>query len=512
MADQRPTPPPLPWLEDDPAGHPVDPALGGPLRITPAVPAGEPVIVATDAMLAHAERLARLHHLLSADADALGRVGVLDEGLLAGAPPVARDAAHEFGVARALVRGAAHEAGRTERMLRESIEAYAAAEEGARQHLAALAATLAILLAPLLRGLVLAALPVAFGARLAGVPTDEQLRELQDWMLAHPQTITSPEFVEAVRATVMSVDDGAGSALGLPPGAVALIGEALGFEGVEAGAGLVIGAGGLAGLFRDGPVAVTRVSTSATTTGPEGAVERLARVPEGDQVRIERNEAPGQAPRYVVYVGPTETFSPVARDEPWDLTSNVTGVAGLEAGSLRATEAAMRDAGVQPGDAVQFVGFSQGGLVAARLAASGDWNAAGLETYGAPSGNIALPPGLHGMAVRNSDDFIPALAGPQLDHHLLQVERRAFLPGSEMPTELPAPAHQRSAYVAAATEVDQATSTAVREQVAALDSFTADYTSAPGSQVTVMMYHAERVPEPSGTADPPLSASGASIR
>jgi hypothetical protein len=510
MADERPTPPPLPWLEDDPAGDPVDPALGGPLRISPAVAAGEPVIVATDAMLAHAERLARLRDTISADAELLGRTGVLDDALLSGAPPVARDAAREFGVALALTRGAAHEADRAERMLRQSIEAYTAAERDARQRMAGLAALLAALLGPLVRTLVLGALPVAFGARIAGVPTDEELRQLQDWMLAHPRTITSPQFVEAVRAAVMSVDDGAGGALGLPPGAVALIGEALGFEGVEAGAGLVIGAGGLAGLFRESPVAVTRVSTSATTTGPEGAVQRLARVPEGDQVRIERYEAPGQAPRYVVYVGPTETFSPVARDEPWDLTSNVTGVAGLQAGSLRATEAAMRDAGVQPGDAVQFVGFSQGGLVAARLAASGDWNAAGLETYGAPSGNIALPSGLHGMAVRNSDDFIPALAGPQLDHHLLQVERRAFLPDSDMPTELPAPAHQRSAYVAAAAEIDQATSAAVREQIAALDSFTADYTSAPGSQVTVMMYHGERVPDADPSAS--LSASGASIR
>jgi hypothetical protein len=356
--------------------------------------------------------------------------------------------------------------------------------------------------------------PVAIAAHLGGLPTPQQLRELRQWMLDHPEVITSPGFVEAVRATVMSVDEGTGSALGLPPGVAALIGAALGFEGVETGAAIVIGAGGLAGLFHDGPVAVSRVSTSATTSGPQGAVERLARVPEGDQVRIERYEAPGQPARFVVYVGPTETFSPVATDEPWDLTSNVTGVAGLSAGSLRAAEAAMRDAGVGAGDAVQFVGFSQGGLVAARLAASGDWNAAGLETYGAPTGNVQLPPGLHGMAVRNSDDFIPALAGPQLDHHLLQVERRAFEPGSPLPTELPAPAHQRSAYVATATEVDRATSAAVRDQVAAMDAFTADYTGRPGAQVTVMMYHAERLPPsdagpPPGAAVEPLSASGA---
>ncbi|MEO8095354.1 MAG: hypothetical protein ABI632_10515, partial [Pseudolysinimonas sp.] len=240
------------------------------------------------------------------------------------------------------------------------------------------------------------------------------------------------------------------------------------------------------------PVTVDKVSTTSLTVGPRGAVERLARVPEGNQLRIERYDAPGERPRFIVYVGPTETFSPVATDEPWDLTSNVTGVEGLSAGSIRATEAAMIDAGITSSDEVQFVGFSQGGLVATRLAASADWRATGLETYGAPAGNIELPANLAGMAVRNTDDFVPALAGPQLDHHLLQVERRAFSPGSPIPTELPAPAHQRSAYVAAATEIDLAESSAVRQQLAALDAFTHDYTSREGSRVTVMMYHAER--------------------
>ena len=60
----------------------------------------------------------------------------------------------------------------------------------------------------------------------------------------------------------------------------------------------------------------------------------------------------------------------------------------------------------------------------------------------------------------------------------------------------------------------------------ALDAFTADYTSVPGSQVTVMMYHAERLPDtgtdtvpdtgadaaPSSAGPAPVSASGASIR
>jgi hypothetical protein len=153
---------------------------------------------------------------------------------------------------------------------------------------------------------------------------------------------------------------------------------------------------------------------------------------------------------------------------------------------------AMHDAGIRDRDEVEFVGFSQGGLIAARLAASGSWNAVGLETFGAPAGGVALPEGLHGMAIRNTDDFIPALAGPQTDHHLLQVERRAFPPGAPIPTAEPAPAHQRDAYAVTAAVVDAAESVAVREQIAALDAFTAEYAHRDGSSITVMTYHAER--------------------
>jgi hypothetical protein len=241
-------------------------------------------------------------------------------------------------------------------------------------------------------------------------------------------------------------------------------------------------------------VSVERVTTSRGIHAPNGCLDRLSRVPENNQVRIERYDAPGSPPRYVVYVGPTETFSPVATDnqEPWDLTSNVSGVAGLDSGSLRSTELAMHDAGIRTSDEVQFIGFSQGGLVAARLAASESWNAVGLETYGAPTGGIALPEGLHGMAIRNTDDFIPALAGPQIDHHLLQVERRAFPEGVPIPTAEPAPAHQRQAYAATASAVDVAESRAVREQITAMDTFTAQYAQRDGSSITVMTYHAER--------------------
>jgi hypothetical protein len=391
-----------------------------------------------------------------------------------------------------LLRAAAQLAVQADEGLRAAIGRYAEAEQRERQRAIALGEQLAVLLGPVLRVLVGLALPAVLAARVAGLPSPAQLAMLKQWMIEHPGTITSPGFVEAVRITAMSLDEAAGSITGLPPGASTALAQAGGFTGVQAGAAFVLGASRPFGLFREGPITVERVAESPVSAPAAGSAERLGRVPEGDQVRIERYDAPGRPPRYVVYVGPTETFSPIAADEPWDLTSNVYGVAGLDAGSIRATQSAMRDAGITAGDEIQLVGFSQGGMVASRLAASGEWNVVGLETYGAPAGDVILPDGLSGMAVRNTDDFIPALAGPQLDDHLLQVERQAFAPGSPIPTELAAPAHQRTAYDATAAVIDRATSEVVREQIAAMDGFTADYLRDDGSTITAMVYEASR--------------------
>jgi hypothetical protein len=473
---------------------------GGPLWVSPAG-RGSAIVVATDELMVQAERLRALNDALVGDALVLDRLEALRVGPLAvmsasSAAGAALRSATQLDEARAAVRSAAAMTARTGADLREAVSAYATAEDEQRDQAIQLGSLLGMLWGPAIRTVLLCALPGVVLARAVGVTADDlPVAPLRRWFMAHPELITNPAFVEGVRATAMSVDDAAGSAAGWPPGAAQLLAAQYGFTGIEAGAAVTLIAGRALGLFRESPVSVEQVASTRIATAPTGSVERLARVPEGDQVRIERYDAPGEPSRYVVYVGPTETFSPVATDEPWDLTSNVTGVAGLEAGSLRATELAMHDAGIRAEDEVQFVGFSQGGLIAARLAASGDWNATGLETYGAPSGGITLPDGLAGMAVRNTDDFIPALGGPQLDHHLLQVERRAFSEGSPIPTDEPVPAHQREAYVAKATAIDAARSDAVRDQIAAMDAFTSRYTERDGSSITVTTYHAERSSE-----------------
>ena len=477
------------------------PEMGGPLLVTPA----GTTAVATDGLHAHLDRLTTLAGDLAIEGRALLAVQAeATWSAVPGAPPAARRSETELEAALVSVKKARTLTLRLMGAIRAAITRYDNAENAALRRADLWAAVLGAESGPLLRAMlpgiaVLGAL--AFLTSKLPDPGGDRATAIRRFFLQHPGLITGPQFVEVVRLFSQSLDETTNSVLGMPaPLAFAL--GATGVTGVRTSARGLLTVGPLVGLFRETPVKVERTSTTEITSPPVGAAERLDRVPEGDQVRIEKYAAPGEPNRFVVYVGPTETFSPVADQEPWDLTSNVGGVGGLDVGAFRATELAMHDAGVESGDQVQFVGFSQGGLIATMLAGSGQWNAAGLQTFGAPAGNIELPDGLSGMAVRNTDDFIPLLAGPQLDHHLLQVERRAFAEDTPLPTYHAAPAHQRDAYMATATAVDEATSSVVRDQNVALNSFTADYASRPGSTVTAMVYHGERIPHMTQSVDP----------
>ncbi|MEO5535040.1 MAG: hypothetical protein ABIR17_07915 [Pseudolysinimonas sp.] len=458
-------------LDDDP---------GGPLLVTPA----GTTVVWTDAILASADRLGALQVALHLDlrrvnaADHLG--GVSMHSVI---PPLEQ--------ARALCADAADK-------MRLVAEQYSSAEqlnEDLQRQLAAMMATALGEVLPLFAALViLNPLPLgvlAVGGWLA-LPDDGEgrLATLRDWMLAHPQLVTSPEFVRFVSLLATSIDDGARGATGVPFWLSPLFSSD--DNGVASGALTVATLGGVFGMFHESDVVVERVRLETPASAPTGARDLLDRVPEVNQVRIETYEAPGMPTRYAVYIGPTETFSPFATTEPWDMTSNVYGVAGLSPGSLRAVEDAMVDAGIRSGDEVQVVGFSQGGLIATMVAASPDWNVVGAATYGAPAGNISLPDGVAGIAVRNTDDFIPALAGPQLDHHLVQIEREAFAGDTAPPTGIAAPAHQRFSYEATADAIDEAQSQAIRSQLSELERFGDGYVENGGS-ITVSTYHAVRV-------------------
>ncbi|AYF97794.1 hypothetical protein [Protaetiibacter intestinalis] len=449
------------------------------------------LLVATDALLAHLPVLAGLADAVESDTHRIALLGL--------------ETPH--GALRQAVEGCERSSAELAddiRRLRAGILAaelgYTAAERAATT----LQDTLSDWVAGIAGRGLWAALPaLALGGfaawKLAPGSDRQKTALLQRWIIAHPELVTSPEFCTLVRRFVTGTDDAVLGALGVPEPLTLLLGEhGLGLLGVDTSAAAVIALGGMSGtrVMHETPVRVERVSERTGGAPPANATERLDRVPGDEQVRIERYSAPGQPDRYVVYVAPTQTFSPVADGEPWDLTSNIAGVAGLPAGSIRATEQAMADAGISSEAEVMLVGFSQGGLVADALAASGDWNTVALETYGDPGAGIELPEGIRGMAVHHTDDFVVATGGPQVPTDRLIVERQAYPDGSTMPTDRAVPAHQRDAYVETAERIDRSRSPQLRAELDAVDAFTHDYTAREGSEITTYSYRAERIPAP----------------
>ena len=150
------------------------------------------------------------------------------------------------------------------------------------------------------------------------------------------------------------------------------------------------------------------------------------------------------------------------------MTSNVVGIAGAKAGSYRAAEAAMKLAGIRADSSVVFTGYSQGGLVAAQLAASGDYRTAGLFTLGAPAGQVAVPKAVPYVAIEHTEDIVPAVGGTWASSAPVLVRRSVF-GGKPANSTLVFPAHQLSQYRASAALLDRSDDQRVAAALGALD-------------------------------------------
>lgn len=233
-----------------------------------------------------------------------------------------------------------------------------------------------------------------------------------------------------------------------------------------------------------GRVAVTS-SSLGTCVPATGFASALERVPGGDsQVRIER-----VGERYFVYIGGTRDFALHPTSEPWDMASNLQALAGVAtADSEEAVREAMRQAGVESGSPVVLVGHSQGGLIADRIAASGDYFVTDVITAGAPAHLVDVSPTVRLTAFEHSDDVIPALSGVVLaGSTALFVREKA--PMSLSHAKLPA--HDLAGYVATASSADRSSDPVLRARKAEL-------VSTPKATCTATEFEAKRSSKPDG--------------
>jgi len=194
-------------------------------------------------------------------------------------------------------------------------------------------------------------------------------------------------------------------------------------------------------------VALTQGSVRSVEA-PVGLADRVRRIPEGPAtIRVERFG--GDDGVTEVYIAGTRDFAFGSTSEPFDMESNLALTGGVAAASLVAVEAAMRSAGVRPGDKVVFTGHSQGGLIAARLAESGRYDTQGLVMVGAPGGTAPVRGDYPAVALAHSDDVVPHLGGARGRSREVRIERP-----SGQPPGNPVAAHSLTGYVATASAAD----------------------------------------------------------
>ena len=308
------------------------------------------------------------------------------------------------------------------------------------------------------------------------------------------RVITDPQTVLMAKLLVSSLDDVALGALGVPLGVDLILGDTgLGVTGISSTAVAVLAVARSGGLLREGTVAVKRIGGVAPSTPPAGVSDVAARIPKAvprrPQVRIEKYGT-AKHRSWAVYIGGTVDWDPVATNEPWDLTANVSAIARENAGSFRAVMEAMHAAGIRPDDQVVVAGHSQGGIVATQVAASEAFNVQAVATFGAPETCVPVPSGVATLTVEHSDDVVTALGGSCLidSEDRLTVRREAFATTEPSAVEV-LPAHHLDRYRETAQLIDASPQENLQEF---RDRVTGIVGSAPGEAV---LWRGIRLPE-----------------
>ena len=237
---------------------------------------------------------------------------------------------------------------------------------------------------------------------------------------------------------------------------------------VPALAGRALGSANRLGLLREGKIEISRTGFAGGISAPHSVVELALRLQRtsadgdaGDQAefRIERF-----GHRVIVYIPGTKEWSVKAGENPLDVTSNVHAMADSAqvAASERAVLAAMRSARVGAGDEVLLVGHSQGGIIAANIAADQHaFKVSGIVTFGAPIATADIAPSTNVIALEHTNDPVPMLdGGPNaIRENWLTVRERFNLDAGQSPVAV----HDLAGYVETAGRFDASRSVRASE-------------------------------------------------
>ncbi len=163
----------------------------------------------------------------------------------------------------------------------------------------------------------------------------------------------------------------------------------------------------------------TRLSGSVTET-PRSASDLLHRVgevggtKEEGRIEILKHDTPGHGTSWSVIIPGTKVWSP-GGPNPQDILTNTQLVGGLSNDQSAAVLHAMKMAGIAPGEAVEFVGHSQGGMAVAQLASSPQvaqqYNVVSALSVGGATAYAQPAHGVNMLNLENTRDVVPAADG-----------------------------------------------------------------------------------------------------
>lgn len=168
------------------------------------------------------------------------------------------------------------------------------------------------------------------------------------------------------------------------------------------------------------PAAAPDTHYTGVTTSAD-AIEHITQMHGGDadngEIAIEEHVTVGEdgttTRSWTVDIRGTQSFY-IGQTGPQDMTTNLQGVAGMSSDQLDAIKEAMDAAGISPEEAVEFAGHSQGGIMAAQLAADptvrARYNVVSVVTAGSPTATIA-PSDVPVLSYENSGDIVAGLDG-----------------------------------------------------------------------------------------------------
>lgn len=177
-------------------------------------------------------------------------------------------------------------------------------------------------------------------------------------------------------------------------------------------AGSIAVSGSAIGLFREGEASARRIGSPVTVNAPKSLRELADRVLQLDRANQPRVQIEKYGNKYLVLIPGTQTWNPIALSNPLDFTSNLGAMnAPKVAASEQAVRVAMNQAGIGRGSEVLFAGHSQGGIIAANIAASHprNFSVAAVVTFGAPIAQLENRLTVPTIALQHRNDLVPKL-------------------------------------------------------------------------------------------------------